>query len=54
MKNTTSTIRYLGKFEAKLDWIPEKTFTYGSIVRHLSAHEIHHVGQLSVGSREQG
>ena len=28
------------------------TFTYGEILRHMIAHEIHHVGQLSVWARE--
>jgi len=34
----------------------EKTeeFTYGEILRHLIAHEIHHIGQLSVWAREIG
>lgn len=37
-----------------VDWNPGDTFTYGEIVRHVVAHEIHHVGQLSVWSRELG
>lgn len=28
------------------------TFTHGDILRHTIAHEIHHIGQLSVWSRE--
>ncbi|WP_203246720.1 DinB family protein [Sporosarcina beigongshangi] len=28
------------------------SFTYGKIMRHIISHEIHHVGQLSVWSRE--
>ncbi|MFD0673006.1 DinB family protein [Cohnella sp. GCM10027633] len=28
--------------------------TYGEVMRHVIAHEIHHVGQLSVWSREIG
>jgi uncharacterized damage-inducible protein DinB len=28
------------------------TFTHGEILRHVIAHEIHHVGQLSVWARE--
>ncbi|SIP94755.1 DinB family protein [Paenibacillus sp. RUD330] len=28
--------------------------TYGEVMRHLIAHEIHHAGQLSVWSRELG
>ena len=27
-------------------------FTYGKIMRHIISHEIHHIGQLSVWSRE--
>jgi Uncharacterized protein conserved in bacteria len=30
------------------------SFKYGEIMRHVIAHEIHHVGQLSVWSREVG
>jgi uncharacterized damage-inducible protein DinB len=29
-------------------------FTFGEILRHLIAHEIHHIGQLSVWAREIG
>lgn len=28
------------------------TYTHGEILRHVIAHEIHHVGQLSVWARE--
>jgi uncharacterized damage-inducible protein DinB len=31
-----------------------REFTQGEILRHVIAHEIHHVGQLSVWSRELG
>lgn len=31
---------------------PEDQFTWGEIMRHMIAHEIHHIGQLSVWSRE--
>jgi uncharacterized damage-inducible protein DinB len=31
-----------------------ETFKYGEIMRHVIAHEIHHIGQLSVWSRELG
>lgn len=30
------------------------TLAWGEIMRHVIAHEIHHIGQLSVWSREQG
>ncbi|WP_053355094.1 DinB family protein [Fictibacillus sp. FJAT-27399] len=30
------------------------TFTHGEIMRHVIAHEIHHIGQLSVWAREIG
>ncbi|MCB2155044.1 DinB family protein [bacterium] len=30
------------------------TFTHGEILRHAAAHEIHHMGQLSVWAREMG
>jgi uncharacterized damage-inducible protein DinB len=29
-------------------------FTYGEVLRHVVAHEIHHMGQLSVWAREMG
>ncbi|MGE6489526.1 DinB family protein [Paenisporosarcina sp. NPDC076898] len=32
----------------------EEIFTRGEIMRHVIAHEIHHIGQLSVWSREIG
>ncbi|MBC6973447.1 DinB family protein [Bacillus sp. Xin] len=30
----------------------DETFKYGEIVRHVIAHEIHHIGQLSIWARE--
>lgn len=30
------------------------TFKFGEVMRHVIAHEIHHIGQLSVWSREIG
>lgn len=30
------------------------TLTWGEVMRHVIAHEIHHIGQLSVWSRELG
>ncbi len=29
-------------------------FTFGEIMRHVIAHEIHHIGQISVWIRELG
>lgn len=29
-----------------------RSFTYGEVLRHLIAHEIHHIGQMSVWARE--
>ncbi|WP_433946030.1 DinB family protein [Paenibacillus sp. SN-8-1] len=29
-------------------------FTYAEVIRHVIAHEIHHIGQLSIWSRELG
>ncbi|MEK3886831.1 DinB family protein [Bacillus sp. FSL K6-3431] len=43
-----------------LGWNPEKDtqlifgFTYGEVIRHIIAHEIHHIGQLSIWARELG
>ncbi len=31
-----------------------ETFRYGEVLRHVIAHEIHHIGQLSVWAREFG
>ncbi|KIL36590.1 damage-inducible protein DinB [Cohnella kolymensis] len=31
-----------------------ENFKYGEVMRHVIAHEIHHIGQLSVWSRELG
>ncbi|MFC4809697.1 DinB family protein [Paenibacillus sp. GCM10023250] len=31
-----------------------ESFAYGEVMRHVIAHEIHHIGQLSVWSRELG
>ncbi|RAP75907.1 DinB family protein [Paenibacillus montanisoli] len=31
-----------------------ENFSYGEIMRHVIAHEIHHIGQLSIWSREIG
>ncbi|WP_280769461.1 DinB family protein [Salipaludibacillus daqingensis] len=39
-------------------WSPEidekqfYDFTYGEVIRHVIAHEIHHIGQLSIWARE--
>ena len=30
------------------------TFTWGEIMHHIIAHEIHHIGQLSIWARETG
>ncbi|WP_067621684.1 DinB family protein [Alicyclobacillus acidiphilus] len=38
----------------EVHWNPGDVFTYGEVVRHVIAHEIHHVGQLSVWARELG
>lgn len=32
----------------------QESFKYGEIIRHVIAHEIHHMGQLSIWSREVG
>ncbi|WP_019156766.1 DinB family protein [Robertmurraya massiliosenegalensis] len=31
-----------------------ETHTWGEVIRHVIAHEIHHIGQLSIWSREIG
>ncbi|CAM2877918.1 DinB family protein [Paenibacillus sediminis] len=35
-------------------WDKSESFTYGEVMRHVIAHEIHHIGQLSIWSRELG
>lgn len=47
------------ELEEKLLYITRKdrtvlSFTYGKIIRHLISHEIHHIGQLSIWSRQIG
>jgi uncharacterized damage-inducible protein DinB len=32
----------------------QETHKYGEVLRHVIVHEIHHIGQLSVWSREIG
>jgi uncharacterized damage-inducible protein DinB len=45
-----SRILSFGQTESGEPW----SFKYGEIMRHVIAHEIHHIGQLSVWSREIG
>lgn len=47
------------RMEIKTVQVPQRdgsffTYTWGEIIRHIIAHEIHHIGQLSVWSREIG
>ncbi|WP_199623219.1 DinB family protein [Paenibacillus alkalitolerans] len=35
-------------------WNPEKSYVHGEVLRHVIAHEIHHIGQLSVWAKEVG
>ncbi|MCE5171695.1 DinB family protein [Paenibacillus profundus] len=35
-------------------WEPDETHTYGEVIRHVIAHEIHHIGQISVWAQEIG
>ncbi|MFB4163219.1 DinB family protein [Alteribacillus sp. JSM 102045] len=39
---------------AKAPWLKNESFNYGEVLRHVIAHEIHHIGQLSVWTRELG
>ncbi|MBW5446759.1 damage-inducible protein DinB [Cohnella sp. CFH 77786] len=43
--------RILTNRNSKGEW---ESFKYGEVMRHVLAHEIHHMGQLSVWSREIG
>jgi uncharacterized damage-inducible protein DinB len=36
----------------KASWFDNVSFTAGEILRHVIAHEIHHIGQLSIWARE--
>lgn len=35
-------------------WRPGETFSAGQVLRHVIAHEIHHMGQLSIWARDLG
>jgi uncharacterized damage-inducible protein DinB len=35
-------------------WLSGQTFTAGEVLRHVIAHEIHHLGQMSVWARQLG
>ncbi len=35
-------------------WRPGETFSAGQVFRHVIAHEIHHMGQLSIWARDLG
>lgn len=37
----------------KVSWDPV-SYTHGEVLRHIIAHEIHHIGQLSIWAREVG
>lgn len=57
---TESFLRnWTGDYESKVVEINSRngktySFTYGKIIRHIFSHEIHHIGQLSIWSREIG
>ncbi len=43
-----------GDFESKIlkaSWT-DKSYKYGEVLRHVIAHEIHHIGQISIWARE--
>lgn len=40
--------------QVEASWRSGETFAAGDILRHIIAHEIHHIGQLSVWVREIG
>ncbi|WP_096186484.1 DinB family protein [Evansella halocellulosilytica] len=43
---------YLSRWEEEDESKTFEVFSYGEVVRHVIAHEIHHIGQLSIWSRE--
>ncbi|TFE23748.1 DinB family protein [Cohnella luojiensis] len=49
--NSSMETRFLSDQNAKGERFD---FKYGEIMRHVIAHEIHHIGQMSVWSREIG
>jgi uncharacterized damage-inducible protein DinB len=47
-------IEYLSHWNKEIEKNKLDEFTYGEVIRHVIAHEIHHIGQLSIWSRELG
>jgi uncharacterized damage-inducible protein DinB len=53
-------INYVNDWSSEKDFVPIKvpwsddTYYCGEVMRHVIAHEIHHIGQLSVWAREIG
>jgi uncharacterized damage-inducible protein DinB len=47
-------IEYIRHWNNEIEKDKLDEFTYGEVIRHVIAHEIHHIGQLSIWSREIG
>ncbi|WP_374702621.1 DinB family protein [Bacillus sp. V33-4] len=45
---------YVGNWSEDNETLKLDGFTYADVIRHVIAHEIHHIGQLSIWSRELG
>jgi uncharacterized damage-inducible protein DinB len=59
IKELSSTCRidvenYVQKWSGELEKNTLDSFTFGEVMRHVIAHEIHHIGQLSIWVRELG
>jgi uncharacterized damage-inducible protein DinB len=46
--------KYVQKWSGELEENTLDEFTYGEVMRHVIAHEIHHIGQPSIWVRELG
>jgi uncharacterized damage-inducible protein DinB len=47
-------IEYIKNWNNEVEKKELDEFTYAEVIRHVIAHEIHHIGQLSIWSREVG
>jgi uncharacterized damage-inducible protein DinB len=45
---------YVKNWSNEIENLKLDEFSYGEVIRHVIAHEIHHIGQLSIWSRELG
>jgi uncharacterized damage-inducible protein DinB len=50
----TGVEKYVGNWSKELEENMLDEYTFGEVMRHVIAHEIHHIGQISVWVRELG